>query len=133
MRLDNVTGMEAGYTMGMKPDGSELLVVCVKATYDYRHMGTLLFYFLCGLVGDGNVWSICADPDDLWLIFLQGIFEKGRYSVVKIQIQDLAPVSFVVQICPQRAERKRNLLARKIEKCSQHIGGLNEKNINGVQ
>lgn len=39
MRLDNVTDMVAGYTMGMKPDGRELLVVCVKATYDFPNSG----------------------------------------------------------------------------------------------
>lgn len=33
MRLEHITGMEAGYTMGMQPDGRELLVVCVKGTF----------------------------------------------------------------------------------------------------
>jgi hypothetical protein len=33
MDLLNATGMLAGYTMGMKPDGRELLVVAVKGTF----------------------------------------------------------------------------------------------------
>jgi len=33
MRLDHITGMEAGYTMGLEPDGRELLVVCLKGTF----------------------------------------------------------------------------------------------------
>jgi len=33
MDLLNSTGMQAGYTMGMKPDGRELLVVIVKGTF----------------------------------------------------------------------------------------------------
>ncbi len=33
MNLLNATKMQAGYTMGMKPDGRELLVVCVKGTF----------------------------------------------------------------------------------------------------
>jgi hypothetical protein len=33
MELLNATGMQAGYTMGMKPDGRELLVVAVKGTF----------------------------------------------------------------------------------------------------
>jgi len=33
MDLLNSTGMQAGYTMGMKPDGRELLVVVVKGTF----------------------------------------------------------------------------------------------------
>jgi hypothetical protein len=33
MELVHVTGMQAGYTMGMQPDGRELLVVCVKGTF----------------------------------------------------------------------------------------------------
>lgn len=33
MRLEHITSMEAGYTMGMQPDGRELLVVCVKGTF----------------------------------------------------------------------------------------------------
>ncbi|WP_373499034.1 DUF2169 domain-containing protein [Desulfococcus sp.] len=39
MRLDRVTKMEAGYTMGMQPDGRELLVVCVKGTFDFPDKG----------------------------------------------------------------------------------------------
>jgi hypothetical protein len=34
MELLNATKMQAGYTMGMKPDGRELLVVSVKGTFD---------------------------------------------------------------------------------------------------
>ncbi|MCP5444544.1 MAG: DUF2169 domain-containing protein [Chromatiaceae bacterium] len=33
MELLNATGMQAGYTMGMQPDGRELLVVAVKGTF----------------------------------------------------------------------------------------------------
>ena len=33
MELLNATGMQAGFTMGMKPDGRELLVVVVKGTF----------------------------------------------------------------------------------------------------
>jgi hypothetical protein len=33
MRLINATGMQAGYTMGLQPDGRELLVVVVKGTF----------------------------------------------------------------------------------------------------
>lgn len=33
MNLLNATGMQAGYTMGMQPDGRELLVVAVKGTF----------------------------------------------------------------------------------------------------
>lgn len=33
MELLNATKMQAGYTMGMKPDGSEMLVVAVKGTF----------------------------------------------------------------------------------------------------
>ncbi|HTT22313.1 MAG TPA: DUF2169 domain-containing protein [Candidatus Sulfotelmatobacter sp.] len=33
MELLNATGMQAGYTMGMKPDGRELLVAVVKGTF----------------------------------------------------------------------------------------------------
>ena len=33
MELINATGMQAGYTMGMQPDGRELLVVVVKGTF----------------------------------------------------------------------------------------------------
>src|SRR5215813_10890290 len=33
MELLNATGMQAGYTMGMRPDGRELLVVVVKGTF----------------------------------------------------------------------------------------------------
>lgn len=35
MELLNATKMIAGYTMGMKPDGRELLVVVVKGTFDF--------------------------------------------------------------------------------------------------
>jgi hypothetical protein len=34
MELLNATGMQASYTMGMRPDGRELLVVVVKGTFD---------------------------------------------------------------------------------------------------
>jgi hypothetical protein len=33
MELINATGMQAGYTMGMQPDGRELVVVVVKGTF----------------------------------------------------------------------------------------------------
>ncbi|MDY6992217.1 MAG: DUF2169 domain-containing protein, partial [Pseudomonadota bacterium] len=33
MELLNATPMPAGYTMGLKPDGQELLVVVVKGTF----------------------------------------------------------------------------------------------------
>ncbi len=33
MQLVHATGMQAGYTMGMQPDGRELLVVVVKGTF----------------------------------------------------------------------------------------------------
>src|SRR5215469_9222000 len=33
MELLNATKMQAGYTMGMKPDGRELLVATVKGTF----------------------------------------------------------------------------------------------------
>lgn len=33
MQLINATGMQAGYTMGLQPDGRELLVVVVKGTF----------------------------------------------------------------------------------------------------
>ena len=33
MRLEHITGMQAGYTMGLQPDGRELLVVCLKGTF----------------------------------------------------------------------------------------------------
>ncbi len=39
MRLDNATDMVAGYTMGMRPDGRELLVVCVKGTFQIPKNG----------------------------------------------------------------------------------------------
>jgi hypothetical protein len=35
MELLNTTGMTAGYTLGMKPDGRELLVVVVKGTFAF--------------------------------------------------------------------------------------------------
>lgn len=35
MNLLNATKMQAGFTMGMKPDGRELLVVAVKGTFDF--------------------------------------------------------------------------------------------------
>ncbi|MEW8626037.1 MAG: DUF2169 domain-containing protein [Candidatus Thiodiazotropha sp.] len=34
MELLNATGLQAGYTMGMRPDGRELLVVAVKGTFN---------------------------------------------------------------------------------------------------
>jgi hypothetical protein len=41
MELLNATGMKAGYTMGLRPDGRELLVIVVKGTFtipsDPRH------------------------------------------------------------------------------------------------
>lgn len=39
MDLINATNMLAGYTMGMKPDGRELLVVAVKGTFDFPKPG----------------------------------------------------------------------------------------------
>ena len=37
MELLNATGMQAGYTMGMQPDGRELLVVAVKGTFTIQN------------------------------------------------------------------------------------------------
>src|ERR1700674_389857 len=34
MELLNATKMQAGYTMGMRPDGRELLVVVIKGTFE---------------------------------------------------------------------------------------------------
>jgi hypothetical protein len=39
MELLNATGMQAGYTMGMQPDGRELLVVVVKGTFRFPDRG----------------------------------------------------------------------------------------------
>lgn len=39
MKLEHITGMEAGFTMGMNPDGRELLVVCVKGTFTIPENG----------------------------------------------------------------------------------------------
>jgi hypothetical protein len=39
MDLLNSTGMLAGYTMGMKPDGRELLVVAIKGTFTIPKLG----------------------------------------------------------------------------------------------
>ena len=39
MELIHATGMRAGYTMGMRPDGRELLVVCVKGTFNIPENG----------------------------------------------------------------------------------------------
>jgi hypothetical protein len=39
MELVHATGMQAGYTMGMKPDGRELLVVVVKGTFTIPQNG----------------------------------------------------------------------------------------------
>jgi hypothetical protein len=39
MDLLNSTGMPAGYTMGMKPDGRELLVVAIKGTFTIPKQG----------------------------------------------------------------------------------------------
>ena len=39
MELLNNTGMEAGYTMGMQPDGRELLVIAVKGTFQIPRPG----------------------------------------------------------------------------------------------
>jgi len=39
MELIHATGMQAGYTMGMRPDGRELLVVCVKGTFTIPQNG----------------------------------------------------------------------------------------------
>lgn len=39
MDLLNSTGMQAGYTMGMRPDGRELLVVAVKGTFTIPKQG----------------------------------------------------------------------------------------------
>lgn len=33
MELLNASGMQAGFTMGMRPDGRELLVVAIKGTF----------------------------------------------------------------------------------------------------
>lgn len=40
MELVHNTGMQAGYTMGMRPDGRELLVVCVKGTFTIPENGS---------------------------------------------------------------------------------------------
>ncbi|MCD4721616.1 MAG: DUF2169 domain-containing protein [Desulfobacula sp.] len=40
MKLEHITGMEAGYTMGMNHDGRELLVVCVKGTFTIPKNGS---------------------------------------------------------------------------------------------
>ena len=42
MRLEHLTGMEAGYTMGLRPDGRELLVVCIKGTYTISQNSKML-------------------------------------------------------------------------------------------
>lgn len=39
MRLEHITGMEAGYTMGLRPDGREMLVVCIKGTFTLPRFG----------------------------------------------------------------------------------------------
>ncbi len=39
MDLLNATKMQAGYTMGLQPDGRELLVVCVKGTFTIPKSG----------------------------------------------------------------------------------------------
>lgn len=39
MRLEHISQMEAGYTMGMNPDGRELLVVVVKGTFQIPESG----------------------------------------------------------------------------------------------
>jgi hypothetical protein len=39
MELLNVTGMNAGYTVGMQPDGRELLVIIVKGTFQIPPRG----------------------------------------------------------------------------------------------
>jgi hypothetical protein len=39
MELLNATGMQAGYTMGMQPDGRELLVVAIKGTFTIPENG----------------------------------------------------------------------------------------------
>lgn len=39
MELLNATGMPAGYTLGMQPDGRELLVVAVKGTFTIPEKG----------------------------------------------------------------------------------------------
>jgi len=40
MELVHATGMQAGYTMGMRPDGRELLVVCIKGTFTIPEDGS---------------------------------------------------------------------------------------------
>jgi hypothetical protein len=39
MELLNMTGMPAGYTLGMRPDGRELLVVAIKGTFTIPRRG----------------------------------------------------------------------------------------------
>ncbi len=39
MELLNATGMQAGYTLGMKPDGRESIVVAIKGTFEIPHNG----------------------------------------------------------------------------------------------
>jgi hypothetical protein len=41
MNLFNATGMEAGYTMGLRPDARELLVVVVKGTFTIPESGQI--------------------------------------------------------------------------------------------
>jgi hypothetical protein len=41
MRLDKVSAMEAGYTMGLDKEGREHLVVCVKGTYTLPKDGSV--------------------------------------------------------------------------------------------
>lgn len=41
MRLEHVTGMQTGYTMGLDKEGREYLVVCVKGTYTIPKDGSM--------------------------------------------------------------------------------------------
>ena len=41
MRLEQLTGMQAGYTMGLDKEGREHLVVCIKGTYTMVENGAV--------------------------------------------------------------------------------------------
>ncbi len=39
MKIEHITGMETAYTMGLRPDGRELMVVCLKGTFTIPENG----------------------------------------------------------------------------------------------
>jgi hypothetical protein len=41
MKLEHLTGMQTGYTMGMDKQGREHLVVCIKGTFDFPQDGNM--------------------------------------------------------------------------------------------